>query len=188
MANSDAAFGLSPVRHLTGGEIRTNEYAIAASSSAMYTGSLTIATAAGGCTNAATDSTDVLGVFMGCFYTDPTTSKPTWSKYWPNNAADDAVAFICDDPDVVFEIQTDGTVTDAAINANADSAGVSGSTTTGVSTTELSSSITGSGTAQLRIIGRSKDPDNTDTGNANSNWYVIINEHAYRQTTGTQEI
>ena len=30
MANKDAAFGFRPVRHLTGGLIRTNEYAIAA--------------------------------------------------------------------------------------------------------------------------------------------------------------
>ena len=187
MANNDGAFGLRPVRHLTGGEIRTNEYAIAASATAMYTGSIVIATAAGGCAIGAANSTDILGVFTGCFYTDPTSSKPTWSRYWPNNAASDAVAFVCDDPDVVYEVQTDGTVTDAAINANADTAGTSGSTTTGVSTTELSSTITGSGTAQLRIIGRSKDPDNTDTSAANSNWYVIINEHAYRQTGGTQE-
>ena len=187
MANNDGAFGLRPVRHLTGGEIRTNEYTIAASSSAMYTGSLVIAVSDGSCTIAAANSTDILGVFTGCFYTAPTTSKPTWSRYWPNNAASDAVAFVCDDPDVVYEVQTDGKVTAAAINANADSAGVTGSTTTGVSTTELSSTNTGSGTSQLRIIGRSKDPDNTDTSAANSNWYVILNDHAYSQTTGTQE-
>ena len=30
MANKDAAFGFRPVRHLTGGEIRSNEYTIAA--------------------------------------------------------------------------------------------------------------------------------------------------------------
>ena len=28
MANKDAAFGFRPTRHLTGGEVRTNEYAM----------------------------------------------------------------------------------------------------------------------------------------------------------------
>ena len=39
MANVDAAFGARPVRHLTGGQIRTNEYKIASgTSSNIFTG------------------------------------------------------------------------------------------------------------------------------------------------------
>ena len=38
MANQDAPFGFRPTRHLTGGEVRTNEYAIAANfGTSIYT-------------------------------------------------------------------------------------------------------------------------------------------------------
>ena len=89
-----------------------------------------------------------------------------------------------DDPDLTFEIQTDGTIAATAVGENADTAGVGGSTINGQSTMELSST-TGSGTAQMRIVGLSKDPDNSDVATANSNWYVIFNEHAYKTTSGT---
>ena len=36
MANVDAAFGARPVRHLTGGQIRTNEYKIASGTSSRH--------------------------------------------------------------------------------------------------------------------------------------------------------
>ena len=39
MANVDAAFGMRPVRHLTGGQIRANEYKIeSGTSSNIFTG------------------------------------------------------------------------------------------------------------------------------------------------------
>ena len=40
------------------------------------------------------------------------------------------------------------------------------------------------GTAQLRIIGISKDPENKTAGSANVNLVVIINEHQLKGTTG----
>ena len=39
-------------------------------------------------------------------------------------------------------------------------------------------------TAQFRIIGLSKDPDNNDITAANVNWRVLIAEHFYMTTTG----
>ena len=36
MANKDAAFGFKPARHLSGGEIRTQEYVIAANYSESH--------------------------------------------------------------------------------------------------------------------------------------------------------
>ena len=78
MANKDAAFGFRPTRHLSGGDIRTEEYAIAANyGTAIYTGQVVEAVAGGGVEAAAAGDTQHVGVFGGCFYTDPTTSKPT---------------------------------------------------------------------------------------------------------------
>ena len=191
MANKDAAFGLKPVRSLGGvANFTTNEYVIASGATGpIFYGTPVIMDANGGgdIVPAATSSTDIVGVFGGCSYTDPTSGKPVFSNYYPGSiAASDIVAQIYDDPRTVFEIQCDGTIAQASVGANADTTSTaSGSTTTGKSIAEISAT-TASGTAQLRIIGISKDPDNSDQTAANANVYVLINEHAYTQTTGTK--
>ena len=75
MANKDAAFGFKPTRHLTGGLIRTEEYAIAANyGSDIFSGQVVEAVAGGGIEAAAAGDTQQAGVFGGVFYTDPRTS------------------------------------------------------------------------------------------------------------------
>jgi hypothetical protein len=45
----------------------------------------------------------LMGIFLGCSYTNPTTKQKLFSQYWPaSTAAGDAVAIVCDDPDTVF--------------------------------------------------------------------------------------
>lgn len=40
-----------------------------------------------------------LGVFVGCSYTNPATGQKIFSQYWPaSTAADDAMAYVVDDP------------------------------------------------------------------------------------------
>jgi hypothetical protein len=57
-----------------------------------------------------TDTTDstgtgLVGVFLGCSYTDPSTKQKLFTQYWPSGtAAGDAVAYVCDDPDTVFKV------------------------------------------------------------------------------------
>ena len=185
MANKDAAFGFRPVRHLTGGLIRTNEYAIAANlGHSIFQGQCVKAVTAGGIERA--DAGDViLGVFAGCFYTDPTTSKPTFSNFYPASTnASDIVANVYDDPRIVFEVQHDGTGTAAMNFGGFDFVGQAGSTLSGRSTQELdTSTVTTSG--QFKQIGISKDPNNSDTSSANVNAYVVPNvgEHSWLLTT-----
>jgi len=46
----------------------------------------------------------MVGVFLGCRYTNPLTKQLTFSQYWPGGTlAGDAVAIVCDDPDTVFK-------------------------------------------------------------------------------------
>lgn len=46
----------------------------------------------------------LVGIFLGCSYTNPVTKQKTYSQYWPGSlAAGDAVAIVCDDPDTVFK-------------------------------------------------------------------------------------
>jgi hypothetical protein len=187
MANKDAAFGFRPTRHLSGGEIRTEEYAIAANhGTSIFSGQVVEAVAGGGIEQAAAGDTQQLGVFGGCFYTDPTSSKPTYKAFYPASTnASDIVAYVYADPHIVFEAQHDGTGTAAMNHSGFDFVGTSGSTITGQSTSEIDTSTSGT-SGGFKQIGISKDPDNSDTATANANAYVVFNtgEHVYKLTTG----
>ena len=123
-----------------------------------------------------------LGVFNGCFYIDPTTAKPTWKNYYPgavNITTGKIDAYCYDNPQQLFEVQTAGTLTQADVGSLIDNnTYVAGSTTSGQSKLEIAGS-SGFTTAQWRIIRLSEDPSNSDTGNANSNWIVRLNESIY---------
>ena len=187
MANKDAAFGFKPTRHLTGGQIRTEEYAIAANhGTSIFNGQVVEAVAAGGIEQAAAGDTQQLGVFGGCFFTDPSTSKPTFKAFYPASTnASDIVASVFADPFIVFEAQHDGTGTAAMNNSAIDFTGTSGSTLSGQSTSELDTSESGT-SGNFKQIGISKDPENSDTSSANANAYCVINtgEHIFKLTTG----
>ena len=113
----------------------------------------------------AASATAVAGVFMGCRYVDPTSQRPTWSKYWPTGTSSvDATpyAFVDDDPSSIFEITCDATVTAGDIevknfNINASA----GSTVTGQSGFDLDVGSRTTGGAQLRIVDKVDTPDNT---------------------------
>jgi len=72
-----------------------------------------------------TDTTDstgtgIVGVFLGCSYTNPTTKQKQFAQYWPaGTAAGDCQAIICDDPDTVFKVVMCSATTVIASAANA---------------------------------------------------------------------
>jgi len=185
MANKDAAFGLKAIGKV--GQNRDNqglsEYSIAASASAIYqndpvemldTGTIGVAAAG-----------DVLlGSLNGVFYTDSSTSKPTWANHLEaSNAATDIVGFVADDPYERFEVQSAGTVAQTNIGNCADIVYAIGSSPNYVSKVEISGTMAATA-AQLKIVGVSKDPDNSELGAANANVIVTINEHFLKQTAG----
>jgi len=190
MANQDAAFGFRAVRHLSGGTPRTEEYLIASGyTGVIYTGSPVAAVAGGQVELGAVGAVQMLGAFNGCFYTDPTSSKPTWKAYYPGSiTASDIVANVYADPQIIYEGQHDETPTVANNNhANHDHVGTGGSTINGQSSAEIdTSTYTTTATGTFTQIGTSKDPDNSDLTAANSNAYIVPNtgEHAYKLITG----
>jgi hypothetical protein len=188
MANKDAAFGLRPIGKV--GQNRDNqglsEYSIAANdTSTIYFNDPVKATAAGTIDVAAAGST-LLGSLNGVFYTDPTTKKPTWANHYSQVNASDIVAFVSDDPYERFEIQSNGTnaITQASVFFNYDIEYTAGNSANYVSKVELSETTGVSTSAQLRLLGFSKDPDNNDIASANVNMVVEINEHFLKSTTG----
>ena len=188
MANKDAAFGLRPIGKV--GQNRDNqglsEYSIAANETAIYFQDPVQALATGTIGVAAAGST-LLGSLNGVFYTDSSTKKPTWANHLDaSNAATDIVGFVSDDPYERFEIQSNGTnaITQASVFFNYDIEYTAGNSANYVSKVELSETTGVSTTAQLRLLGFSKDPDNSDIASGNVNMVVEINEHFLKSTTG----
>ena len=47
----------------------------------------------------------VIGVFMGCSFTDPNTGQLTFRQNYPSSTvASDIEAYVCDDPNVLFKV------------------------------------------------------------------------------------
>ena len=187
MANQDSAFGLRAIGKI--GQNRDaqglSEYSIAASATAIYQGDPVKALNTGTIGVAAAGDV-LLGSLNGVFYTDPS-NKPLWANHLAAaNAATDIVGFVSDDPYERFEIQSNnaGASAQTDVFMNYDIAYAAGSSPNFVSKVELDDSSTVSTTAQLRIIGVSKDPSNNDLASANTNFVVEIVEHFYKQAAG----
>ena len=185
MANKDAAFGLRPIGKV--GQNRDaqglSEYSIAASSAAIYQNDPVIMAATGEIEVGAAGDV-LLGALTGVFYTDASTSKPTWANHLnAANTATDIVGFVSDDPYERFEVQSAGTVAQTNIGNCADIVYAAGGAPNYVSGVEISGTMAATA-AQLKIIGVSKDPDNNELGAANANVVVTINEHFMKQTAG----
>lgn len=105
-----------------------------------------------------------LGAFAGVEWTD-STGRRRISNYWPANESfqvGSVVVYYYSDPSIVYEIQTDGTVAQTIVGAEADlSNTTAGSTTTGLSAATISATPVAAGsTAQMRIIDIAPYPDN----------------------------
>lgn len=191
MANQDASFGLRPVRMMNGSPFSNaqNRYRIASGATgAIYQGDLVKIVTGGGVQRYASGDTGfAVGVFNGCFYTDPTTKKPTFKNYYPGSiTASDITAYVIDSPETVFEVQADAAfpVADLFGNFNIADQSPVGDTTSGTSRLELSvTSGATTTTLPLKAIDISQDPENSDVASANTNVLVIINNHAYRAGT-----
>ena len=104
--------------------------------------------------DAGTTALTAVGIFLGCSYTDPTTSQKTFSNWWPaSNAATDAMAYVLDDPFVVFQMQSDASLETTDRGLNAAVVVTAGDTTFGKSRNALDGSTPDvTATLPLRII------------------------------------
>ena len=193
MANVADKFGLRPYRSLNGAPWNNaqNRYRIASGYAVnIFQGDLVIPVTGGGIERfnpASTSGGDaVLGVFNGCFFTDPVTNKPTFSNFYPSasSAATDIIANVIDDPNTIFLMNSDEAFPVTKIFANFNVDAGTGSTTTGISQVQLDAS-TNATTAALpvQVIDISQDVNNEDTSVTNTNVLVRINNHYYKTAT-----
>lgn len=161
MSNANAPAGLIPVRHMTGGAIRTNEYSIASEyNTDIFTGDVVEMTGTGkNVAKAAAENVDNIGVFVGCRYKNAQ-GEQIFSRYWPaSTVATDVVALVVDDPNVVFEVQCD-TLAAADIGALCDWNVGTGNKKTGRSGLYAVASVTGTTDKGLRLMQLVGKPDN----------------------------
>lgn len=194
MATTSAPYGLRPVNLLGGQSFAgsTRLYSIPSGYAvSIQTGDPVIITNTGASRgtiarmNGTTTATTVtstgggfgfVGVFMGCTYTDPVFGKIFRQTYVASTVASDIQAYVADDPDQVFQIQADGTLTQTVLGCNASLiqtvAGSSGYIASGLGL--QASSIATTNTLPLRIV------DFVTIGDAFTDVLVRINTHFHR--------
>lgn len=127
-----------------------------------------------------------VGVFVGCTYTDPTLKYKLNSQYWPTGTvASDAMAYVVDDPNAVFQVQSAGSLAQADLGANvplnAVQSTTTGSTTTGNSNTAVSATTAATTLISLRIVDFVNGPFST-VGDAFTDVLVKFNPVAHSYT------
>ena len=197
MANQSTAYGLRPIGLVGSGANSTGvtQYEIASdNTNAIYQYGIVVQTAGGvidfaGATNGGT--TQALGVLMGVEYQDSVQKKPVWLNYWPGSGSVSVdtnypvKAFVADNPNQLFKVASDASLTNRATalatvfaNASLGTSARTGSTDTGSSNSALSvSSVATTATLPLRIVGIMDDEANSDYTAAGIPLIVRLNAH-----------
>ena len=172
MSATNAPFGLRPAFHPSGLD-RAQALAggiPSAYSSDILKGQAVLYVAGSGTIEPVNATGDALsGAFAGVEWTD-TTGRRRVSNYWPANTAyqtGSCVAYFYNDPNIVYEIQADGSVAQTSIGLDANLSNfAAGSNVTGLSQATLNASILSTGVqGQVQVLDIAPYPDN-DWGDA----------------------
>tara|TARA_R110002020_G_scaffold421882_1_gene631099 strand:- start:11 stop:592 length:582 start_codon:yes stop_codon:yes gene_type:complete len=192
MSSSAEPYGARPVGTLSAngsysGKVRHYSIASGYATSIFYGDFVKLVAAGGVEKDTGTTTLTPVGIFLGCSYTDPNTNQLTFNQMWTASiAASDAVAYVIDDPDVIFEMQADGTGAQTVIGNNVAVVQTAGSTTIGTSKNAIDISTVASTTATLpiRIVDISSKSGNT-VGDSYTDLVVKFNAgHIMDNTTG----
>jgi hypothetical protein len=200
MSAVQAPYGLKPVNEIGGlpyaGSTRQIKIASGYASNLYYgqvvsinaNGVIVLVTTNGD--NSTPFPAGTIGVFVGCTYTNPTTKQLTFAQYWPTGTvASDAMAYIVDDYNTLFQVQANGALDQTALGANAFLAAVqstsTGSLTTGNSNTAISTSVNTTSGFAFRIVDFVESTTST-VGDAYTDVLVKFNPvaHSYNNPTG----
>jgi hypothetical protein len=120
-----APYGLKPI-NLIGGQVfagSTREYAIANGYNTNIFYGDCVGLSRGNLQRVTVETGtegSLVGIFLGCSFTNPVTKQKQFTQYWPaGTAAGDAVAIVCDDPDTVFKAVVCSSGTTVASGARA---------------------------------------------------------------------
>ena len=190
----DAPFGLKPVKMISGSPYTgvTRQYRIASAynTNIFYGDVVKLVTGGTVERDTADAAMTPIGVFLGCTFTDPGTSQPTFKQYWPaSTVASDARAYVVDDPNVLFKVavvSSGTTISSLAITdigANLQMVDNTGSTTTGNSKIAANATSATTNTFPLRVVDVVTDTKTSSTAfpEALVKWCA---GHQFDNTTG----
>ena len=192
----DAPYGLKPV-NLIGGQVfagSTRQIKIASNyGTAIFYGDV-VKYANDGTLNidSGTTTATPIGVFLGCTYTDPSTSQLTFRQSYPaSTVASDIMAYVLDDPDALFKVAAVSGTTPVAgygrtiVKNNVSLLQNTGSSVTGNSKVGiLGSSAATTATLPIRIV--DVVPDTATASDTFVEFIVKFNfgDHQYYNATG----
>jgi len=179
MPSTSAAFGLRPAFHPSG-VVRPVAMTIESGYNANILQFQPVKISSTGNIQAAGASDPFVGTFMGVEFTDTDGRRRVSNKWTASTSATDIVAYVTTDPAIVYEIQSDATLSLADIGSQMDFDSVTaGSTTTGLSAAMLDvASKTTSGNALCRVVNLQPDVNNA-WGDAYVIVQVQISEHQF---------
>jgi hypothetical protein len=194
MATSATPNGAEPVNTLSAsgsysGKVRHMKVA-SAYGTAIFYGDFVKLVAAGTVEKAAVTTAVVagtVGIFVGCSYTDPSTSQLTFNQQYPaSTTASDIMAYVVDDPKIVLKMQGDEAIAQTGLGNNISAVNTAGSTAIGRSKNALDGgSIATTNTLPLRVIEFVDGPSST-VGDAFTDCLVtyLPLSHAYETKLG----
>ena len=128
-----------------------------------------------------------VGIFVGCSYTDPTSNQLTFNQQFPaSTAASDIMAYVVDDPDLVFRMQGDGSIAQTGLGNNVSLVSTAGSTAIGRSKNAVdASTIATTNSLPARIVEFVDGPSST-VGDSYTDVLVtyLPLSHAYETALG----
>ena len=170
MATSATPNGAEPVNTLSAsgshsGKVRHMKIA-SAYGTAIFYGDFVKLVAAGTVEKAAVTTAVVagtVGIFVGCSYTDPSTSQLTFNQQYPaSTTASDIMAYVVDDPKLVFKMQADEAIAQTGLGNNISAVSTAGSTAIGRSKNALDGgSIATTNSLPLRVLEFVEGPSST---------------------------
>ena len=192
MASTAAPYGARPVGTTSAsgsftGKMQHIKIASAYDTAIFYGDFVKLVTAGTVEKDAGTTSLTPIGIFMGCSYTDPNSSQKTFSQTWPaDTAASDAVAYVIIDPEVLFQMQGDGSIAQTALGANFAVVQTAGSTTIGTSKNSCdASTVATTNTLPVKLV---DFVDGPTSAVADSYTDVILKFNVGHQITNTTGI
>ena len=185
MSASLAAYGLRPIRHLSG---RVYAQAFPDGLASGYATDLYKGTPVMLDTNGhiviATNGSDFLGAFAGVEYDDTNGVRQYANRWTANTTATNIVVYVYADPDIVYSVQADGSLAQSAVGDQADFSVAAGSTLTdGDNTVQVSKTaigaLKGAGVqGMVRVLDATLDPANA-WGDAFTEVEVQVARHQF---------
>lgn len=188
------AYGFIPVKHVTGGVIRTNNFEdyfiTSAYDTDLYTGDPVMKVADGSIELCLAGNAAYVGIFAGVQYVDSDTGDVIYNARWPaDKAATDIKALVWDDPWMKMKVEADQAVTPLVagdVGMNCDHIAGTGSNFTKRSGAQLDSSDQATADGMFRVVGSAQDENETTWTAVGTvmDVYVVAVEHFWLATTG----